>query len=40
MTRDRSLDIAVTGISARFPGAADLDEWWTALTEGRILTRR
>ncbi|MET9252671.1 beta-ketoacyl synthase N-terminal-like domain-containing protein [Streptomyces sp. NPDC003717] len=40
MTRDRSLDIAVTGISARFPGAADLDEWWAALTEGRVLTRR
>lgn len=40
MTRDRSLDIAVTGVSARFPGAADLDEWWTALTEGRVLTRR
>ncbi|MGA5362588.1 type I polyketide synthase [Streptomyces purpurascens] len=40
MTRDRSLDIAVTGISARFPGAADLDAWWTALTEGRVLTSR
>ncbi|WP_063791359.1 type I polyketide synthase, partial [Streptomyces torulosus] len=40
MTRDRSLDIAVTGVSARFPGAADLDAWWTALTEGRVLTTR
>ncbi|MBK3581347.1 type I polyketide synthase, partial [Streptomyces sp. MBT65] len=40
MTRDRSLDIAVTGVSARFPGAPDLDAWWTALTEGRVLTRR
>ncbi|WP_432102047.1 type I polyketide synthase [Streptomyces sp. bgisy091] len=40
MTRDQSLDIAVTGISARFPGAADLDSWWSALTEGRVLTSR
>jgi phthiocerol/phenolphthiocerol synthesis type-I polyketide synthase E len=40
MTRDRSLDIAVTGVSARFPGAEDLDAWWTALTEGRVLTTR
>ncbi|MFE1834067.1 type I polyketide synthase [Streptomyces sviceus] len=40
MTRDRSLDIAVTGISARFPGADGLDAWWTALTEGRVLTSR
>ncbi|MFF7974919.1 beta-ketoacyl synthase N-terminal-like domain-containing protein [Streptomyces sp. NPDC007905] len=40
MTRDRSLDIAVTGISARFPGAPDLETWWTALTEGGVLTTR
>ncbi|KAF4408201.1 type I polyketide synthase [Streptomyces lycii] len=40
MARDRSFDIAVTGMSGRFPGAADTEEWWTALTEGRVLTRR
>nr|APD71786.1 type I polyketide synthase 3 [Streptomyces sp.] len=40
MARDRSLDIAVTGISGRFPGASDLAEWWTSLTAGRVLTTR
>jgi|GEM_PF-1642459 len=40
MTRDRSLDIAVTGIAARFPGAADLAEWWSAVLAGHVLTRR
>ncbi|MBT2210887.1 type I polyketide synthase [Actinomadura sp. NEAU-AAG7] len=40
MTRDRSLDIAVTGMSGRFPGCADLDAWWSALLAGRVLTRR
>ncbi|HET9138967.1 type I polyketide synthase [Actinophytocola sp.] len=40
MARDRSLDIAVTGISARLPGPAQPDKWWTALTEGRVLTTR
>ncbi|MFC3574952.1 type I polyketide synthase [Streptomyces yaanensis] len=40
MTRDRSLDIAVTGVSGRFPGSADLAEWWEALVEGRVLTTR
>ncbi|WP_331719358.1 beta-ketoacyl synthase N-terminal-like domain-containing protein [Streptomyces sp. NBC_00158] len=40
MTRDRSLDIAVTGISGRFPGSADLAAWWEALVEGRVLTTR
>src|SRR5919198_5729913 len=40
MTRDRCLDIAVTGVAGRFPGCADLDEWWSALTGGRVLTSR
>ncbi|MBB5078744.1 type I polyketide synthase [Nonomuraea endophytica] len=40
MARDRSLDIAVTGISARFPGSKDLDAWWAALTSGTVLTTR
>ncbi|WP_406429902.1 acyltransferase domain-containing protein [Streptomyces sp. NBC_01589] len=40
MTRDRSLDIAVTGVSGRFPGSADLAAWWEALVEGRVLTTR
>src|SRR5215470_14204177 len=38
--RDRSLDIAVTGVSARFPGCASLDEWWSALLAGTVLTHR
>lgn len=40
MTRDRTLDIAVTGVSARFPGVIDLDDWWSALLAGRVLTSR
>jgi acyl transferase domain-containing protein len=40
MSRDRSLDIAVTGISGRFPGSPDLAEWWASLTAGRVLTTR
>jgi acyl transferase domain-containing protein len=40
MDRDRSLDIAVTGIAARFPGATDLAGWWSALLAGRVLTTR
>ncbi|MEV6263920.1 beta-ketoacyl synthase N-terminal-like domain-containing protein [Streptomyces sp. NPDC051784] len=40
MTRDRSLDIAVTGVSGRFPGSADLAVWWESLVEGRVLTTR
>ncbi|GAA2943613.1 type I polyketide synthase [Streptomyces enissocaesilis] len=40
MSRDRSLDIAVTGMSGRFPGAADIAELWEALTADRVLTRR
>lgn len=40
MNRDRSLDIAVTGMTGRFPGAADVAELWQALRDGRVLTRR
>ncbi|MEU9581611.1 type I polyketide synthase [Streptomyces chilikensis] len=40
MSRDRSLDIAVTGIAARFPGAPDLAAWWEAVLAGEVLTRR
>lgn len=40
MDRDRSLDIAVTGIAARLPGASDLAGWWAALLEGTVLTTR
>lgn len=40
MSRDRSLDIAVVGMSGRFPGAADVAELWEAVDEGRILTSR
>src|SRR5215207_3001478 len=40
MTRDRCLDIAVTGMSARFPGSADLDQWWSAVLAGQVLTGR
>jgi phthiocerol/phenolphthiocerol synthesis type-I polyketide synthase E len=40
MSRDRSLDIAVTGIAGRFPAAQDLAAWWSALLAGHILTRR
>ncbi|MBT2508575.1 acyltransferase domain-containing protein [Streptomyces sp. ISL-98] len=38
--RDRSLDIAVTGMAGRFPGAADIPSWWQALLRGEILTTR
>ena len=40
MTRDRSLDVAVTGIAARFPGPDGLPAWWAALKAGRVLTTR
>ncbi|HEX4833476.1 MAG TPA: beta-ketoacyl synthase N-terminal-like domain-containing protein [Trebonia sp.] len=40
MDRDRSLDIAVTGIAARFPGASDLSAWWSAVLAGTVLTTR
>ncbi|MFB6979648.1 type I polyketide synthase [Streptomyces scopuliridis] len=40
MERDRSLDIAVTGMAGRFPGSADIPSWWQALLRGEILTTR
>ncbi|WP_370416329.1 type I polyketide synthase [Streptomyces fradiae] len=40
MSRDRSLDIAVTGMAGRFPGAAGIPELWEAVLAGRVLTRR
>ncbi|MQS37148.1 type I polyketide synthase, partial [Streptomyces katsurahamanus] len=40
MTRDRSLDIAVTGMAARLPGGGDIDRWWTAVRSGQVLTTR
>jgi thioester reductase-like protein len=33
--RGQALDIAVIGMSGRFPGAGDLDELWRNLAEGR-----
>src|SRR3569833_2450059 len=38
--RDRSLDVAVIGISGRFPGSTDLSDWWSSLASGQVLTRR
>jgi phthiocerol/phenolphthiocerol synthesis type-I polyketide synthase E len=40
LTRDRSLDVAVTGLAGRFPGSPDIRSWWAALTAGRVLTTR
>ncbi|MFD0364917.1 SDR family NAD(P)-dependent oxidoreductase [Nocardia sp. GCM10030253] len=34
-TVPESMDIAVIGMSGRFPGAADLEEFWRNLAEGR-----
>ena len=31
----KALDIAVVGMSCRFPGAKNLDEYWTLLSEGK-----
>ncbi|AJT42519.1 type I polyketide synthase [Psychromicrobium lacuslunae] len=38
--RDRSLDIAVTGMWSRLPGPEDLAEWWSAVCDGEVLTSR
>ncbi|MGW8763539.1 type I polyketide synthase [Streptomyces sp. NPDC055815] len=40
MSRDRSLDIAVTGMAGRFPGAPDVARLWEAVEQGRPLLRR
>lgn len=34
-----ALDIAVVGLACRFPGAANLDEYWRLLAEGRSAIR-
>ncbi|ROR35309.1 type I polyketide synthase [Kitasatospora cineracea] len=36
--RNRSLDVAVTGLHARLPGPADPAKWWAALCAGEALT--
>lgn len=38
MTRDTSLDIAVTGMAARFPGPPRLDDWWAAVLAGKVMS--
>ncbi|MFI6504488.1 type I polyketide synthase [Nonomuraea typhae] len=38
--RDRSLDVAVTGLNARFPGPDAPEKWWAALCAGEVLTSR
>jgi len=40
MTRDRSLDVAVTGLAGRFPGCPGIGHLWQAVKAGRVLTRR
>jgi phthiocerol/phenolphthiocerol synthesis type-I polyketide synthase E len=40
MIRDCAFDVAVTGVAARFPGCADLREWWSALLSGTVLNSR
>lgn len=40
MSRDRSLDIAVTGMAGRFPGAPDVARLWEAIEQGRPLFHR
>jgi acyl transferase domain-containing protein len=37
---DLQTAVAVIGVAARIPGAADLDEFWAALAAGRDLTTR
>ncbi|MFE0133008.1 beta-ketoacyl synthase N-terminal-like domain-containing protein [Streptomyces sp. NPDC059037] len=39
-SRDRSLDIAVTGIAARFPGPRDIDAWWDSQLRGSVHSKR
>ncbi|MGC9669692.1 type I polyketide synthase [Planosporangium sp. 12N6] len=40
MDRDRALDVAVTGMAARLPGVADMEQWWKAILSARVLIRR
>ncbi|MFD4789735.1 type I polyketide synthase [Streptomyces sp. NPDC058459] len=39
-SRDRSLDIAVTGMAARFPGPRGIDDWWESQLHGSVHLRR
>lgn len=39
MTRDSSLDVAVTGIAARFPGPPELNAWWSSILKGSVHLR-
>ncbi|WP_307843451.1 beta-ketoacyl synthase N-terminal-like domain-containing protein [Streptomyces sp. B15] len=39
-SRDRSLDIAVTGMAARFPGPRGIDDWWDSQLNGSVHSRR
>ncbi|MFE1285836.1 type I polyketide synthase [Streptomyces sp. NPDC058751] len=39
-SRDRSLDIAVTGMAARLPGPRGIDDWWDSQLHGRVHSRR
>ncbi|MEV0170999.1 beta-ketoacyl synthase N-terminal-like domain-containing protein [Streptomyces sp. NPDC050803] len=39
-SRDRSLDIAVTGMAARFPGPRRIDDWWDSQLKGNVHSRR
>ncbi|WP_432173765.1 type I polyketide synthase [Streptomyces sp. Tue6028] len=39
-SRDRSLDIAVTGMAARLPGPRDLDAWWESQLHGSVHSKR
>ena len=36
--RDRSLDVAITGLHARLPGPEDGDKWWAAVCAGETMT--
>lgn len=38
MTRDRSLDVVITGMAGRFPGASSMAEFRRAVVQGRSLT--
>lgn len=40
MIRDDAFDVAVTGMFARLPGPADIDEWMAAIGAGEVFTTR
>ncbi|UUU37399.1 acyltransferase domain-containing protein [Streptomyces sp. CA-210063] len=39
-SRDRSLDVAVTGMAARLPGPRGIDDWWDSQLHGSVHSRR